>query len=229
MSNRILFAAGAFTFGSSTLIGFILSQKNPEGRKVEMPDANSRMSTYDVIAQSYDSMVGWDENVMGMWLLRKWLVKPNARGEVLEVATGTGRNLSLYQEVRKLISLQYNNRPYALHSDFFSFLCCIIKLIFIHLTVFSLCTSHFYSNNNNNNNNNKDMCTSLTLTDSSKPMLEQAVATRKQKECKVPIAVAVCTRHASCTLFEFILCIWSQHIPNISLSHNTHWLSFLSN
>jgi hypothetical protein len=105
MSNRILIAAGAFTFGSSTLIGFILSQKNPEGRKVEMPDANSRMSTYDVIAQSYDSMVGWDENVMGMWLLRKWLVKPNARGEVLEVATGTGRNLSLYQEVRKLISL----------------------------------------------------------------------------------------------------------------------------
>ena len=33
---------------------------------------------------------------MGVWLLRRWLVKGHARGEVLEVATGTGRNHAYY-------------------------------------------------------------------------------------------------------------------------------------
>lgn len=49
-------------------------------------------ATYDRIAKDYDSGLAWDEFVMALPLVRRWLIG-NATGKVLEVAAGTGRNV----------------------------------------------------------------------------------------------------------------------------------------
>lgn len=63
-------------------------------------DQNSReidrgTSPFDRLADSYDSRINLDELVMGVKLLRWWLLR-QARGDVLEVSAGTGRNLNYY-------------------------------------------------------------------------------------------------------------------------------------
>ena len=50
---------------------------------------------YDRIAMTYDTKINMDEFVMGVKLLR-WHLVSKAGGEVLEVASGTGRNLGYY-------------------------------------------------------------------------------------------------------------------------------------
>ena len=47
---------------------------------------------FDAMAKGYDSDIGMDEVVMGLPLLRRFLMR-HARGRVLEVSCGTGRNL----------------------------------------------------------------------------------------------------------------------------------------
>ncbi|KAI8074381.1 hypothetical protein BC940DRAFT_288101 [Gongronella butleri] len=47
------------------------------------------------VASSYDKEIGMDETVMGIGLLRWWLVS-QAKGDVLEVSAGTGRNFGYY-------------------------------------------------------------------------------------------------------------------------------------
>ena len=54
-----------------------------------------RVERFDALAETYDDEIGVDELVMGLPLLRRWLLR-RARGDVLEVACGTGRNLELY-------------------------------------------------------------------------------------------------------------------------------------
>lgn len=51
-----------------------------------------RLSVFGKGAGAYDKEIGTDETVMGLNLLRWWLLG-KARGAVLEVAGGTGRNL----------------------------------------------------------------------------------------------------------------------------------------
>lgn len=55
----------------------------------------ARVARFDALAGTYDAEIGVDELVMGLPLLRRWLLK-GAAGDVLEVACGTGRNLALY-------------------------------------------------------------------------------------------------------------------------------------
>ena len=50
---------------------------------------------FDRNAGSYDSQIDLDETLMGVKLLRRWLIR-QATGDVLEVAAGTGRNLPYY-------------------------------------------------------------------------------------------------------------------------------------
>ena len=57
------------------------------------PDRNN---TYQKIAQVYDDQISRDEFVMGLPLLRRSLLYFHAKGEVLEVGAGTGRNLNYY-------------------------------------------------------------------------------------------------------------------------------------
>lgn len=85
------------TFVGSLSIGFLVSRKsNPAGDAVDVPSSAARIATYDGLASSYDSQIDWDETVMGVWLLRRWLAG-QATGDVLEVATGTGRNHKYYK------------------------------------------------------------------------------------------------------------------------------------
>lgn len=57
--------------------------------------AHSSAATFDALAGSYDSEISMDETVMGVPLLRRFLLR-NAHGRVLEVSAGTGRNTKYY-------------------------------------------------------------------------------------------------------------------------------------
>ena len=57
----------------------------------------NRKAVFDDIADEYDRKINMDELVMGMKLLRRFLIAKNAHGDVLEVSTGTGRNLRYYK------------------------------------------------------------------------------------------------------------------------------------
>ena len=55
-----------------------------------------RTDTFQKIAYSYDDEISKDEFVMGINLLRRALLYFHARGDVLEVGAGTGRNIQFY-------------------------------------------------------------------------------------------------------------------------------------
>lgn len=57
-----------------------------------------RNETYEQIAYAYDSQIEKDELVMGIHLMRRALLYFHAKGEVLEVGAGTGRNLGYYPD-----------------------------------------------------------------------------------------------------------------------------------
>ncbi|CAB9524487.1 Uncharacterized methyltransferase C3B9.04, mitochondrial [Seminavis robusta] len=56
----------------------------------------SRNEKYSEIAARYDFMINNDERFMGMGVLRRCLLYYHARGTVLEMAAGTGRNCPYY-------------------------------------------------------------------------------------------------------------------------------------
>jgi len=75
------------------------SQDN--GKNNQLPDHQAdgsdqrRQQVFNALADRYDDEIGMDETVMGLSLLRRWHLR-RARGEVLEVAVGTGRNFHCY-------------------------------------------------------------------------------------------------------------------------------------
>jgi methyltransferase OMS1 len=60
---------------------------------VKSPQRNEQ---YDIVAEKYDDEIGRDESVMGINLLRRSLLYFHAKGTVLEVGAGTGRNIGKY-------------------------------------------------------------------------------------------------------------------------------------
>ena len=57
--------------------------------------ADFRQQVFDDGASSYDDEIGTDEFVMGLLLMRRFLLR-NAKGQVLETAAGGARNLGSY-------------------------------------------------------------------------------------------------------------------------------------
>ena len=71
--------------------------------KPPLPTACQRCCTFNTLAPTYDGEVEWDESISGVLELRQEIAA-YAKGKVLEVAGGTGRNLAFYTDaVRELL------------------------------------------------------------------------------------------------------------------------------
>ncbi|TVY38843.1 hypothetical protein LSUB1_G005170 [Lachnellula subtilissima] len=102
--NPLRYRTIPIVFGSITLfglsaylfyLGITLSRPSPTpipSSAALQPDVSAR---YDDIAGSFDDKVEWTETLMGISKRRMQLVGM-ARGDVLEVSVGTGRNLEGY-------------------------------------------------------------------------------------------------------------------------------------
>ena len=76
-----------------------------DGMKSYVSDPR-RTETFEKIAYSYDEGIEKDELVMGINLLRRALLYFHAKGTVLEVGAGTGRNIGYYPgptTIRKIV------------------------------------------------------------------------------------------------------------------------------
>jgi ubiquinone/menaquinone biosynthesis C-methylase UbiE len=67
---------------------------------------------YDRSAESYDRLITWAEKVL-FGGGREWVCS-HARGEVLEIAVGTGRNLPFYPEDVRLTGIELSPRMLAI-------------------------------------------------------------------------------------------------------------------
>lgn len=56
-----------------------------------------RTEQFQVVADRYDRDIGLDEFVMGINILRRWMLFRHAKGTCLEVGAGTARNLPYYR------------------------------------------------------------------------------------------------------------------------------------
>ncbi|KAI9366629.1 hypothetical protein BD770DRAFT_311392 [Pilaira anomala] len=73
----------------------MIAGNGPEDPTVT-PKSFDTTGVWATVAKKYDDEINWDEIIMGMGLLRRWLIG-KAKGDVLEVSTGTGRNFSYYK------------------------------------------------------------------------------------------------------------------------------------
>lgn len=98
---KVLMGAGVYVGGV-----FIAMQSMRAGKeKMHAADSakrdlkpvttKARLDAFDSNAKKYDSEIDWNEISMGLPLIRRWLLG-YAQGNVLEVATGTGRNFKYY-------------------------------------------------------------------------------------------------------------------------------------
>lgn len=92
-------AGGAVAFAGGMVLTYEISRP-----KIPLPSEKERCCTFDRCAPSYDAEIDRDEKTSGIIDLRRELVS-RARGSVLEVAGGTGRNLPFYRRdgVRELV------------------------------------------------------------------------------------------------------------------------------
>ncbi|KAJ8612584.1 hypothetical protein CTAYLR_009801 [Chrysophaeum taylorii] len=88
--------AGGTVFGLAASGAWVLAQEKttPDDKDVVCSCAE-RVRVFSAVSGQYDATVGRDEVVMGLPILRWWLLR-RASGDVLEVAAGTGSNLKWY-------------------------------------------------------------------------------------------------------------------------------------
>jgi methyltransferase OMS1 len=99
-------AAGGAIYVVACVIGYKAIQKN----KADIDETDRRIKEnnysfvtdplrtdqFQKVAETYDEQIGRDESVMGLNLLRRSLLYFHAKGTVLEVGAGTGRNIAYY-------------------------------------------------------------------------------------------------------------------------------------
>jgi len=120
-------AASGLTYTASVYVAFAYFNNNQESQLNKKKEESGietqsvfsyvkdplRTQTFQKIAYAYDDEIGKDEFVMGVGLLRRCLLYFHARGKVLEVGAGTGRNLSYYPNssiVEKVIMTDTSNK-----------------------------------------------------------------------------------------------------------------------
>ncbi|KAF9166293.1 Methyltransferase-like protein 7B [Mortierella sp. AD011] len=99
-SKTQLIIGGLLTYatGVSAALTFLPSSSSPKSdpdNPDRFPTESTRRSTFDTLAPGYDKEVGLHEYLLGIQRRRKRLLK-QAKGRVLEIASGTGRNVDYY-------------------------------------------------------------------------------------------------------------------------------------
>ncbi|KNE56060.1 hypothetical protein AMAG_01903 [Allomyces macrogynus ATCC 38327] len=103
--GKAAFAVGGIAVYAAGVYGFFQLQRPPtsdsehdrhDACAVAGSDQPDRRAVYDEIARDYDREIARDEWAMGMLLVRRWMVG-KAKGDTLEIAAGTGRNLAYYR------------------------------------------------------------------------------------------------------------------------------------
>ncbi|KAJ3104699.1 Methyltransferase-like protein 7B [Phlyctochytrium planicorne] len=64
---------------------------------------------YTALAKTYDSSIGWDEWMMGLYGKRENLLKHAKVGDIIELAAGTGRNMPHYPPKALLKSITFTD------------------------------------------------------------------------------------------------------------------------
>eukprot|EP01063_Lacrimia_lanifica_P024316 TRINITY_DN32244_c0_g1_i1.p1 TRINITY_DN32244_c0_g1~~TRINITY_DN32244_c0_g1_i1.p1 ORF type:complete len:297 (+),score=87.47 TRINITY_DN32244_c0_g1_i1:50-940(+) len=111
--TRLLFAFGCVGFGMyATYIGQSTrkAMQLPRERGGKLTEED-RMQTFSAISGTYDDTIGREEFWMGLALVRRWMMTSHAKGDVLEVGAGTGRNISYYT---KASSVTYTDQSQAM-------------------------------------------------------------------------------------------------------------------
>lgn len=90
---------GGTVYASAVVVGYSYLLRS-QGEKTPCScsrgvDSPHRAEQFHKIASTYDDSIGRDELFMGINVLRRFLLR-HARGNVLEVGAGTGRNLPYY-------------------------------------------------------------------------------------------------------------------------------------
>jgi methyltransferase OMS1 len=108
-------AAGAYVAATVVAYKFLTAgvedQQNTQQQLQQAADGFSFVSNpernlqFQKVAETYDAQIGRDETYMGINLLRRSLLYFHAKGTVLEVGAGTGRNLSYYPSRVKRVVL----------------------------------------------------------------------------------------------------------------------------
>ncbi|KAJ3116320.1 Methyltransferase-like protein 7B [Phlyctochytrium bullatum] len=110
--NAPYLATGAFAYLASTYLSYhvyrLYTLPTPPA-DISDPKAQRRHTdVYSTIAKSYDKSIDWDEWLLGLGSKRSALLK-HAKGDVLEVAAGTGRNMDHYPSKHTLKSLTFTD------------------------------------------------------------------------------------------------------------------------
>lgn len=101
--SRAQLAGGAAAYVVGVGVAYEMARPIPK-----LPDCCERCKTFNDLASSYDSEIEKDEATSGILEMRKAMIA-RARGSVLEVAGGTGRNLAFYgREVKELLVTDYS-------------------------------------------------------------------------------------------------------------------------
>ncbi|KAG9062455.1 hypothetical protein KI688_005370 [Linnemannia hyalina] len=98
-SRTQLIIGGLLTYatGVSAALTFLPSSSDKKTQDGSFPSETTRQSTFDSLAPGYDKEVRMHEYLLGIQRRRKRLIA-QATGKVLEIASGTGRNVDYYKK-----------------------------------------------------------------------------------------------------------------------------------
>ncbi|OZJ04440.1 hypothetical protein BZG36_02794 [Bifiguratus adelaidae] len=99
MSRRLVLVGGTLVYVGVSYATYTYLRKPAAAEPTLQvdPATHDTCSTWNSIASDYDARIGKDERWLGIGLLRRYMMGKYARGDVLEVSTGTGRNLPYYR------------------------------------------------------------------------------------------------------------------------------------